>query len=90
MEAVLLIQGCVIYTSDSKGNPKRTYSGNGYDCVANFNYIDWGNISFDDGFIRSSNVATSTYYQILSVQPFYEYVDKFGFKPVVLMVLLKK
>lgn len=76
--------GLYCYTSDSKGNPKRTYSGNGYDCVANFNYIDWGNITFDDGFIRSSNVATSTLLSdFVGPTRFYEYVDKFGFfKPV--------
>lgn len=76
--------GLFYYTSDSQGNPKRTYSGDAYDFVANIDYMNWGEITFDDGLIRSSNVATSTLLSdYVGAKNFYDYVEKFGFfKPV--------
>lgn len=76
--------GLFYYTSDSQGNPKRTYSGDAYDFIANFDYMNWGDITFDDGLIRSSNVATSTLLaDYVGAKNFYSYVEKFGFfKPV--------
>ncbi|MBR2808864.1 MAG: penicillin-binding protein, partial [Erysipelotrichaceae bacterium] len=68
------------YLSDSNGNPYRTYDGNGYGCIHNAENKEWGYITFDQGLVYSSNVATSTLLSdVVGSRMFLDYVEKFGF-----------
>lgn len=59
--------------------PYRTY-GNPIGCINNSRDANWGMIELNEGFYRSSNVATSTLVtQVINSETFLDYVDKFGF-----------
>lgn len=68
------------YVSTKNGNPIRTYSGNQIGCIQNADGKSWGMLSFDDGLVKSSNVATSTLLSsYVAPETFLDYVKKFGF-----------
>lgn len=66
-------------------NGKELYKSGQYkigpDTISDHNYgLGWGEISFDDGFLRSSNVAMSILaLEKLKPERFYQYWERFGF-----------